>query len=286
MTGLKQLQERFQAGILAGDEAILDDVKDSAREQRSVLFGVYRNAYVARLAEILGNDYTQLHTYLGDEGFAKLARAYIAAYPSDRRNARWFGRHLPAFAKEAAPFATHPEIAELAALEKALDDAFDGPDATPLAIGDLAAISPENWPRLKFQPHPTAIRLTFTTNAAEIWSALKDGTSPPSPARWPEPQALIVWRQDDMARFRPLAAEEAIMWDEAVHGVRFGVLCEMLATFASEADAALRAATYLKTWIDSGMLTGCEIQQPLGEAQSGAPSFGAGNRASVRPVSQ
>jgi len=286
MTRLKQLQERFQAGILAGDDAILGDVKDSAREQRSVLFGVYRNAYVARLAEILGNDYTQLHTYLGDDGFAKLARAYIAAHPSDRRNARWFGRHLPAFAEEAAPFATHPEIAELAALEKALDDAFDGPDAAPLAIGDLAAISPEDWPRLKFQPHPTAIRLTFTTNAAEIWSALKDGTSPPAPARWPEPQALIVWRQDDMARFRPLTAEEAMMWDEAVRGVRFGVLCEMLATFAGEADAALRAATYLKTWIDSGMLTGCEIQQPLGEAQSGAPSFGAGNRASVRPVSQ
>ncbi|WP_069623179.1 putative DNA-binding domain-containing protein [Methyloceanibacter marginalis] len=67
MTGLKQLQERFQAGILAGEDTILDDVKDSARERRSVLFGVYRNAYVARLAEILGNDYTQLHTYLGDE---------------------------------------------------------------------------------------------------------------------------------------------------------------------------------------------------------------------------
>jgi hypothetical protein len=286
MTGLKQLQERFQAGILAGDDAILGDVKDSARERRRVLFGVYRNAYVARLAEILGNDYTQLNTYLGDEGFAKLARAYIAAHPSDRRNARWFGRHLPAFAKETEPFASHPEIAELAALEKALDDAFDGPDATPLAIGDLAAISPEDWPRLTFQPHPTAIRLTFTTNAAEIWSALKDGTSPPAPARWPEPRALLVWRQDDMARFRPLAAEEAMMWDEAVHGVRFGVLCEMLATFSGEEDAALRAATYLKTWIDSEMLTGCEIQQPLGETQSGAPSFGAGNRASVRPVSQ
>lgn len=286
MTGLKQLQERFQAGILAGDDAILGDVKDSAREQRSVLFGVYRNAYVARLAEILGNDYTQLHTYLGDDGFAKLARAYIAAHPSDRRNARWFGRHLPAFAKETAPFASHPEIAEFAALEKALDDAFDGPDATPLAIGDLAAISPEDWPHLTFQPHPTAIRLTFTTNAAEIWSALKDGTSPPAPARQPEPRALIVWRQDDMARFRPLAAEEAMMWDEAAHGVRFGILCEMVTTFAGEETAALRATTYLKTWIDSGMLTGCEIQQPLGEAQSGAPSFGAGNRASVRPVSQ
>jgi hypothetical protein len=167
-----------------------------------------------------------------------------------------------------------------------LDDAFDGPDATPLAIGDLAAIRPEGWSRLTFQPHPTAIRLTFTTNAAEIWSALKDGASPPAPARQPEPQAFIVWRQDDMARFRPLAAEEAMVWDEAGKGVCFGVLCEMLATFAGEEDASLRAATYLKTWIDSGMLTGGQVQHSLGEAQSGAPSFGAGNRASVRPVSQ
>jgi hypothetical protein len=89
-----------------------------------------------------------------------------------------------------------------------------------------------------------------------------------------------------MARFRPRPAEEAMMWDEAARGVRFGILCEMVTTFAGEETAALRAATYLKTWIDSGMLTGCEIQQPFGEAQSGAPSFGAGNRASVRPVSQ
>jgi hypothetical protein len=82
------------------------------------------------------------------------------------------------------------------------------------------------------------------------------------------------------------AAEEAMVWDEAGKGVCFGVLCEMLATFAGEEDAALRAATYLKTWIDSGMLTGGQVQHSLGEAQSGAPSFGAGNRASVRPVSQ
>ena len=286
MTRLKDLQERFQAGILSGDDTILADVQDSARENRGVLFGVYRNAYVARLVEVLGNDYQQLHAYLGDETFAKLARAYVAAHPSDRRNARWYGRHLPRFAKGTEPFAGHPEIAEIAALEKALDDAFDGPDAAPLTIGDLAAIPPGDWPRLVLEPHPAVIRLSFTTNAADIWSALKDESSPPAPSRLPEPQALVVWRQDYMARFRPLSAEEAMMWDEAAKGVRFGVLCEMVATFAGEDEAELRAATYLKTWIDGGMLAGCAIQQALGEAQSGAPSFGAGNKASLRPVSQ
>jgi hypothetical protein len=260
MTSLKEIQESFQAGILVGDDAILGEVKDSARERRTVLFGVYRNAYVARLAEILGNDYELTHTYLGDAGFARLVRTYIDANPSDQRNARWFGRHLPEFARNVMPFANHREVGEIAALEKALSDAFDGPDAEPLSITELATVPTEDWPRLTFQPHPTAIRLTFDTNAAAIWSALKAETEPPKPARLPEPQALLVWRQAFMARFRPLEAEEAMMWNEAVKGVRFGVLCEMVATFAGEDEAELRAATYLKGWIDSGLLAGCRIE--------------------------
>jgi hypothetical protein len=260
MKSLKELQDTFQRGILAGDDAILDEVKDSAKEQRKVLFGVYRNAYVARLAEILDDDYEQLHAYLGDRAFAKLVKAYIAANPSDQRSARWFGRHLPAFVRDSETYAKHPEAAELAQLEKALADAFDGPDATPLGIEALAAVAPEAWPNLVFTPHPTAIRLTFNTNAADIWSALKDEEAPPKPEHLIEPQAIVVWRQDFMARFRPLSAEEAMMWDEAAKGVRFGVLCEMVATFGGEDDAELRAATYLKGWVDTGMLAGCRTE--------------------------
>jgi hypothetical protein len=48
MSSLKELQESFQRGILAGDDAILSEIKDSPKEKRKVLFGVYRNAYVQR----------------------------------------------------------------------------------------------------------------------------------------------------------------------------------------------------------------------------------------------
>jgi hypothetical protein len=73
-----------------------------------------------------------------------------------------------------------------------------------------------------------SLRLTFATNAADVWTALKNGSAPPKPIHLPERQALIVWGQDFMARFRPLSTEEAMMWDEAAKGVRFGVLCEMV----------------------------------------------------------
>ena len=120
MKSLRELQDTFQRAILAGDDAILAEVKDSAKEKRDVLFGVYRNAYVARLADIVSEDYEQLHAYLGDQGFAMLVKAYIAANPSDQRSARWFGRHLPTFVGENQTYAKHPEVVELAQLEKAL----------------------------------------------------------------------------------------------------------------------------------------------------------------------
>lgn len=259
MTSLKQLQESFQHGILAGDDTILAEIKDSAKEGRRALFGVYRYAYGARLAEVLGEDYANLHAYLGDARFARLAEAYIAAHPSDRRSVRDFGRHLPRFLRERADFAVRPELAEIAELEKSLTDAFDGPDLPVLALDDFADILPELWPRLVFQPHPTSRRLNFATNAAAIWSALHEGTAPPDAERSPEPQAILVWREVTTARFRPLPPEEAMMWNEAALGSRFGVLCELVATFGGVDGAEIRAATYLKNWVGTGTLSGFRI---------------------------
>jgi len=116
MSSLKELQESFQRGILSGDDAILAEIEDSPKEERKVLFGVYRNAYVARLAEVLADDYEQVHAYLGDAGFARLAKSYIAAHPSDRRSARDFGRHVPDFLKTDPGFTAHAEVAEIASM--------------------------------------------------------------------------------------------------------------------------------------------------------------------------
>lgn len=75
------------------------------------------------------------------------------------------------------------------------------------------------------------------------------------------------------------------MWTEAAKGVPFGALCEMVAIFAGEDEADLRAATYLKTWVDAGLLAEANLlaAQP---ASSAEVSSGAGNSALERPESQ
>ncbi len=256
MSDFARQQSEFQRGILSGDDSILAEILDSPREKRDVLFGVYRYAYGSRLVEAMRSDHELLHTYLGDEMFDEMGHAYVAANPSQHPNLRWFSQSLPEFLKATAPYSDYPVLSDLAALEKALNDAFDAKDAPAVAVADMAGFAPEVWHDLKFIAHPSAIRLDLTTNGSEVWRALKNDETPPDAVNLEEPCRLLIWRQDVRPLFRELAAEEAMMWDEAAAGIPFGVLCSMLVTYDDPEGAAARGAGYLHGWVTGGLLTG------------------------------
>lgn len=251
---LSELQARFQEAILNGDDSILKLIPANSLTSAEVLFGVYRNAYVGRLVEVVGNDHPIVAAYVGEERFDAMARAYIAKHPSTTQNARWVSRHLPAFLREDRDFRDEPDIADLATLEAQLSNAFDGADADALTIADLQRFPPESWDMLVFSPDPTAVLLELSTNAYDIWLAIKDGAAPPEAVD--RPAKVLVWRHDVMPMTRRMEAEEAMMWTEAARGVRFGVLCEMIATYDDPETAPLRAAQYLQGWLMSGALSG------------------------------
>lgn len=256
---LGALQSRLQAAILTGDDAILDLIPGNARTSRETLFGVYRNAYRARLAEVLANDYPCTKRYAGDDVFETIAQAYVAAHPSRTQNARWFGAAFPAFLATVPATAEHPVFSELAGIEKRVADAFDAPDARALTIAALLEVPPEDWSQLVFEPHPSAATSVLTTNAFEIWKMLKDDETPPAAERLPASNTIVVWRLDVKPRVRSLPYEEAMMWNEACRGASFGALCELLATFDDPDRAAARAAGYLQTWLTSDMLTSARL---------------------------
>ena len=256
MSDFARQQGAFQRGILSGDDTVLAEILDSPKENRETLYGVYRYAYGSRLVEAMRNEHELLHSYLGDEIFDEMGRAYVAANPSQHPNLRWFSHALPDFLKSTAPYSEHPELTELAALEKALNDAFDAREGPVTSVVDMAGFAPEIWNDLKFEAHPSALRLDLTSNASAIWRALKNEETPPDAAALDEPSRLLIWRQDTTPMFHELFVEEAMMWDEAISGIPFGVLCSMLATFDDPDGAAARGAGYLHGWITSGVLSG------------------------------
>ncbi len=255
---LDELQNSFQQALLAGGEGILTQLADGPREPNDVLLGLYRDGYMLRLIEFAQKDHELLRVYLGDEHFDEMARSYAAAHPSRYRNAKDFCAHLPQFLTKTEPYASHPEIAELAALEKALNDAFFARDEAAIGVSHFAGFVPEEWSFLRFTPHPSAMRLDFISNAADIWSALKRESDPPEAETDSGPHRILVWRQD-VPKFCLLQEEEAMLWNEAVRGVRFGILCEMAAVYDDPDNAALRAAGYLQGWIASGLLAGAGL---------------------------
>ena len=195
MKDFARLQSEFQRAILGGDDAILAGILDSPKQARDVLLDVYRNAYVMRLLEAIGTSFELLHLYVGDEMFEEMGRAYVAASPSHHLNMRWYARTLPAFLAETEPYADYPILTELAALETALNDAFDAAEDEVLVLADLAAIDPDAWQDLLFRPHASTHRFRFTTNVLDVWSALRNDEEVPTVEIADEPVHLVVWRQ-------------------------------------------------------------------------------------------
>ena len=253
---LKDLQDNLQNAILtANGSTVMDLISDSQKESKDVLFSVYSNAYVLRLIEFLTNDYEKLHEYLGDEQFNQLAHTYIANNPSRHPNGRWFGSKLPWFIANIEPYSKHPLLADIASFENALSDVFDATDKPLLTLEDLGTLAPEDWPKLQLIPHPAVVRLNMTSNALDIWIALNEEEDVPDADELEEKQQIVVYRDNRKSSFRVMDYPEAMMWDQAAKGVPFGILCEMMGTYAPEDEAPALAAGYLQTWIATGMLT-------------------------------
>jgi hypothetical protein len=251
-------QDRFQRALMEGDLAVLDDILDSSKENRKTLFGVYAHAYRGRLVDVLKSNYEHTAALIGDDEMAALGRDYVTAHPSQNANARYFGDQWPDFLAKRIAGVTGQAVSELAALERALNDVFDAPDAQALVLGDLSALTPGDWPGVQFSALASTRRLNFSTNAAGLWRALNSGEAPPAPATLEAPERLIVFRHEGSGHFREMSYEEAMMWDQMVKGLNFGGLCEMVAMQGGEDGAAGRAAGHLQGWIAAGMLSGPE----------------------------
>jgi hypothetical protein len=255
MSDFARQQSQFQLGILTEDESVLGEILDSPKEKRDVLFHVYKHAYASRLVEAMTNDHKLVHLYVGDDMFDEMGRAYISANPSQHPNLRWFSQGLPAFLTSTEPYNHYPILADLASLEKALNDAFDAADAPVVTLGHMATFMPEQWSGLTFKPHPSVYRLDVMTNVAAIWRALKDDEMPPGAVGLEQPSRLLIWRNVTTPMFRELTDEEAKMWDRTAEGTPFGEMCDRLAMEGDPDDAAARGAAYLRGWITAGVLT-------------------------------
>jgi hypothetical protein len=253
---LRQLQREMQRGLLgeeSGIEAYIADTPPLAKEAR---LRIYRHAYAARLIEALRDHYPVLHQILGDEDFEAFGAAFVRAHPSVHRSIRWYGREVAQFLRVEPPFAEQPILAEIAAFEWSLAEAFDSADESVLGRAALASVEPGEWGALTFRFHTSLRRLAFEWNTAAVWKAVSAEESPPAPERSAEAVEWLIWRRNLENYFRSLDSLEVIALDAALEGRNFAQICDALATRLPEDEVPLRAASLIATWLDGGLLTG------------------------------
>ena len=119
---------------------------------------------------------------------------------------------------------------------------------------EVAAVTPEVWAELRFKPHPALRLLELRTNAVTIWKATENNDSSCEPETFPEPVTWAVWRKQHSPFFRSLEADEAWALKAMISQASFGEICAGLCEWVAEAEAAARAASMLRGWVEAGWI--------------------------------
>jgi hypothetical protein len=246
--GLRQIDmkpEKLEA-VLRGDE----------RLSAVARLDIYANMYYFRLLDILRDEHPALVACLGEHAFRALVAEYLEARPSEHPSVRNVGERLPAYVAEHA--GGRAWLGELAALERARVELFDGPDAEPLRLDELRALPPEAFAALPLPLIPCLRVLPIAWAVDEVWAAadagLEEGAAPEPPAPLEEEAALLVWREDIAVYHRRLEPLERAALARVAAGAPFGVVCDLVAAELPLDEAGPAAFQMLARWLEDGII--------------------------------
>ncbi len=256
MSDLAALQRAFQRHVDRPRRTMERAVVATPRAGAARRLGVYADAYRSRLVDALGNDYPALARLLGERGFDRMMREFIAAQPSRHPNLRWYGGELARFLARAQRGRRRPLLAELARFEWALGLAFDAADAPLATADDVARLPAADWPEMRLRLHPSVQLLGLRSNAPQAWRAATGGRKPPPARLRSQPARWVVWRKEFEPFYRELPAAEAWALGAAARGREFAALIGGLRRFAGTAGAPQAGAQLLRNWLSEGLISG------------------------------
>jgi hypothetical protein len=213
---------------------------------------IYANMYFWRLSDILRGDYSALVAAVGDDHFHNLVTDYLIACPSTHPSVRNVGAKLADYLKTHALGVERPWLVELARLERARTELFDGPDGEPVTMDELRALAPEQFVALPLPLVPSHLFLDVEHAVDDVWRAAENEEAVEAPA--PGARTLLVWRQEVTVYHRALEPLEKAALLRARDGASFGVVCDLCAESMPMEEAGPAAFQLLARWVGDGII--------------------------------
>ena len=248
--------EGADAGVTA--RAARSLLADAARDPGSIVLpsksltslerlGIYADMYYLRLIEVMEGEYPTARQLLGEHAFAVACRRFIAKNPSRTRTLNSLSRKFPDFLAKTLPrTGRNLFAADVARIERAMEDVFDAPRAEPMTAAQYAALGGGEWNRLTLRVTPALVLLKLRYPANAYMTALRRGEKP----RLPKPRAthVIVFRRGYQVFRRDQEPEQWKLLGSLVAGKPLGAAVR--AAIRGRGASADRVAKRLGKWFE------------------------------------
>ncbi|HVQ74382.1 MAG TPA: putative DNA-binding domain-containing protein [Candidatus Binatia bacterium] len=274
---LRELQARLFAAVgpaaaCAGspDPVLLAAVQGGPALGPEARLAIYADMYMARLLDVVREDYPRVVAVLTPERFEVVVRAYLAATPSRHPSVRWVGDRFADFLGAGGAAGAPAWISDLARLEWLRGEVFDAADAPPLTLERLRAVPAEEWGGLPLSVVPAVRTMSSAWPVHEAWDVASPAPAEPEPIAdadppagpteaapvelVPAPTTLRIWRQEFAVYHVAMRPAEAEALRRLLAGEGFGAACDAIAEQIGPEDAPREAGGLLLRWIEDGIL--------------------------------
>jgi hypothetical protein len=163
---MRPLTPDFAMQAMAEQGLPMDEIAASYIKPNSLLTSferleIYNRQYWFRVIAAVSEDFPALQVVLGQEKFDSLVLAYVRENPSTSFSLRNLGARLPAWLASYPELggAQHALAVDVARLEWAYIEAFDGASPAPLGWEDFAGLGTDST--LRLQPHLQLLDLQY-----------------------------------------------------------------------------------------------------------------------------
>lgn len=172
MPSLRDVQDAIRMSLVEREDRLAAAYIVGAGLAPERRLAVYRNTFLANLANALRLSYPAVHRLVGAEFFDGTAHIYVQQQPPRSSYLDEYGVGFPDFLARFPPAASLPYLPDVARLEWAVSRALHAPDVEPLDVTRLGTLDASDHDRVRFVPHPSVSLLVANYPVDAIWHAV------------------------------------------------------------------------------------------------------------------